>query len=107
MPDISEIWNEVKKNVTDYAEAKIQEAVKESKSDAKRFLNLLKDKGEKYSAAYIRGDLDKDDLEWLLLGIADLTEMKALEKRGLTKVRIQRFTNGLVDVVLDTLLKAI
>ena len=107
MPDISEIWNDVKQNVTDYAETKVKEAVKESKSDAKRFLNLLKEKGEKYSAAYIRGDLDKDDLEWLLLGIADLTEMKALAKRGLTKVRIQRFTNGLVNVVLDTLIKAV
>ena len=107
MPDISAIWKEVKVSVTEYAETKITEAVKESKSDAKRFLNLLKEKGERYSAAYIRGDLDKDDLEWLLLGVADLTEMKALEKRGLAKVRVQRFTNGLVDVVLNTLLKAI
>jgi hypothetical protein len=49
-----------------------------------------------------QGDLSKDDFEWLVAGKKDLAEMEALKQTGLALVRLERFQNALISLVIDT-----
>ena len=46
------------------------------------------------------GDMDEDDLRWLLQARDDLVSLENLKKQGLEKVALDRFVNGLIDVVV-------
>lgn len=45
---------------------------------------------------------EKDDFEWLVAGKKDLAEMQVLENAGLFLVRLERFQNALISLVMDT-----
>jgi hypothetical protein len=46
------------------------------------------------------GSMDEDDLRWLLQSKQDLLNLQALKAEGLAKVALDRFVNGLIDVVI-------
>ena len=46
------------------------------------------------------GDMDEDDLRWLLQSREDLVNLEALKMEGLAKVALDRFVNGLIEVVI-------
>jgi hypothetical protein len=48
------------------------------------------------------GQLSKDDYEWLLASKKDLAELVALKRAGLSKVGMDRFTNGVIDTTVST-----
>lgn len=52
-----------------------------------------------------KGDLTKDDFEWLLAGKKDVALLVALKQKGLAKVALDRFSNGLIDVIVATAFK--
>ena len=48
------------------------------------------------------GDIDEDDLRWLLESRDDLVALDALKKEGLTKVVLDNFINQLIEVIITT-----
>jgi hypothetical protein len=45
------------------------------------------------------------DFEFLLKGKKDLAEMEALKQLGLSKVRLDKITNGIIDVITGSVIK--
>jgi len=46
--------------------------------------------------------LTQDDYEWLILSKKDVVELQLLKEVGLSAVRIDRFKNALINLVIDT-----
>jgi hypothetical protein len=49
--------------------------------------------------------LSPDDLEWLVKGKMDAAELRALKEKGLAKVRLEKFRNSLVDLIVGSVVK--
>jgi len=45
------------------------------------------------------------DFEFLLKGKKDLAEMEALKQLGLSKVRLDKITNGIIDIITGSVIK--
>jgi len=100
-------------NFNDFVEA-IEEGVKEiakrtlkgfkdeAVEDTKAFLEMSKDDLERWTRLLANGDLSHEDFEWLLLGRRDVAELYALKQKGLALVRLDRFRNALLDLIIDT-----
>jgi len=73
--------------------------------DGKAFIEKSKADLERWTKMLAKGDLTRDDFEWLMVGKKDLAELVALKQKGLAKVALDRFINGLIDTVVSTAFK--
>lgn len=94
---INEVKKEAKilavKLIHDYQEMAVKESLvflNRTRSDLERWLKLM-----------ITGDLTREEFEWLVAGKKDLLDLYALEEAGLAKVRVDRFRNGLLKIIVD------
>lgn len=60
---------------------------------------------ERWTEGLTSGALSKADFEFLLKGKRDLAEMEALKQLGLSKIRINKITNGVIEVVVGSAVK--
>lgn len=74
----------------------------EALGDGNAFLKKTEDDLKRWTKLLSKGDLSEDDFEWLVLGKKDLAELYLLQQKGLALVRIDRFKNSLLDLVIDT-----
>ncbi len=49
-----------------------------------------------------QGYLTRDDFDWLVFGKKDLAALHALKQKQLTTVALDRFINGLIDIIVPT-----
>ena len=73
--------------------------------DGKAFLEKSKTDLERWTKMLAKGELTRDDFEWLVVGKKDLAELVALKQKGLAKVALDRFVNGLIDTIVSTAFK--
>lgn len=74
----------------------------EAVTDTKAFLEASKDDLQRWTKLLANSDLSQDDFEWLVMGRKDVAELHALKQSGLALVRIDRFKNALLNLVIDT-----
>ena len=74
----------------------------EALADAKVFLETSKDDAKRWSKLLAQGELTEEDYEWLILSKKDVVELQLLKDAGLAVVRIDRFKNALMNLVIDT-----
>jgi hypothetical protein len=79
---------------------------KEVTKDSLEFAENMKDDIERWTGQLARGELEREDFEWLLAAKKDLAEMNALKMKGLAQVRIDRIRNALVQTIIGTAIKA-
>lgn len=70
--------------------------------DARAFVVQAEMDLERWTALLASGHLTRDDFEWLVAGKKDLAELTALKRKGLSKVALDRFVNGLIDTIVTT-----
>jgi hypothetical protein len=73
--------------------------------DGKAFIENSGTDLKRWTEMLARGDLTRDDFEWLMVGKKDLAELFALKQKGLAKVALDRFVNGLIDTIVSTAFK--
>jgi hypothetical protein len=56
---------------------------------------------EDWKNQLVEGDMDEDDLRWLLQARDDLVNLETLKKEGLAKVALDSFVLGLIEVVIS------
>lgn len=74
--------------------------------DGKAFIEKSKADLARWTKMLAKGDLTRDDFEWLIVGKRDLAELVSLKQKGLAKVALDRFVNGLIDTIVSTAFKA-
>jgi hypothetical protein len=70
--------------------------------DARAFVEQVELDLQRWTALLASGHLTRDDFEWLVAGKKDLAELNALKRKGLSKVALERFVNGLLDTIVTT-----
>jgi len=70
--------------------------------DGKAFLGKAKKDIERWTELLVEGKLTQDEFGFLLAGKKDVAELEALKQAGLSAVRLTKFRNGLLRVVIDT-----
>jgi hypothetical protein len=88
-----------------YAAERWEDFKDEAIEDGEAFLSEAKDDLQRWTKALGNGDLSKDDFEWLVESKKDLFELHALKQKGLTKIKISKFINGVVDLIVNTAFK--
>lgn len=73
--------------------------------DANSFLEDTRADLERWTRLLARGELSRDEFQWLLSARLDLAKMVALKQAGLAKVRLDRFRKSLLDALTSTALR--
>jgi hypothetical protein len=89
----------------DFAKVNYEEYKDELLKDGTLFIEKAKSDLERWTEGLASGALSKDDFEFLLKGKKDLAQMEALKQLGLSKIRITKITNGIIDVVVGSAFK--
>lgn len=102
MANYDDFINAVEEGVKGLAKNTIKGFKDEAVTDAKAFLDASKDDLQRWTKLLANGELSQDDFEWLVMGRKDVAELHALKQKGLALVRIDRFKNALLNLVIDT-----
>ena len=105
MPTFNEFLSTIKDDLLEFAEENFEEYKDELLKDGNEFVKKAKKDLERWTEGLASGALSKADFEFLLKGKRDLAEMEALKQLGLSKIRVNRITNGVIDVVVGSAVK--
>jgi hypothetical protein len=107
MATFNEFWEQLKKELVEFAEYSWTDYKSAAISDGSAFLEKTKTDIERWTEMLAKGKLTRDDFEWLLVGKKDLAELEALKQAGVAKIALDRFINGLIDTIVSTAFKFI
>lgn len=105
MPTFNDFVSTLKNDLLDFAKINYEEYKDELLKDGTIFIEKAKADLERWTDGLASGALTKEDFEFLLKGKKDLAQMEALKQLGLSKIRITKITNGIIDVVVGSAFK--
>ena len=105
MPTFNEFLSTIKDDLLEFAKENLEEYKDELLKDGNAFVKKAKKDLERWTEGLASGALSKADFEFLLKGKRDLAEMEALKQLGLSKIRVNKITNGVIDVVVGSAVK--
>jgi len=105
MPTFNDFVSALKTDLLDFAKVNYEEYKDELLKDGTLFIEKAKSDLERWTDGLASGALSKADFEFLLKGKKDLAQMEALKQLGLSKIRITKITNSIIDVVVGSAFK--
>jgi hypothetical protein len=102
-----EFWAQLLANVETFAADKWNELKVDAVEDSKKFLTEVKDDVQRWISLLAEGKLTSDDLLWLIKGKRDLAQLLYLKEKGLTKPDLDKFFEGLLEIIISTAFKLI
>ncbi|MBA4358004.1 MAG: hypothetical protein C0405_09810 [Desulfovibrio sp.] len=105
MGTFADFLDMLKKELVEFAEYSWKDFKDAAVADGKDFLDSSKADLERWTKMLAKGELSRDDFEWLVVGKKDLAELTALKRLGLALVARDRFVNGLIDTIVATAFK--
>jgi len=102
MSNFDDFVDAVEEGVKELAKKTLKGFKDEALADAKSFLEASKDDLQRWTKLLAKGELSQNDFEWLVTGRKDVAELHALKQSGLAIIRLDRFKNALLDLVIDT-----
>ena len=105
--NFSDIFDQLKAGVVGLAKTTASHYLADAKKDGQNLLIEMKDDLERWTKMLINGDLTTKDFEWLVNSERDSIRMAALEQAGLAMIRIDQFKNSVLNLIVDTVFKAI
>jgi len=102
MSNFDDFIQAVQEGVEELAKKTLKGFKDEALTDAKTFLESSQDDLQRWTKLLAQGELTQDDFEWLIMGRKDVAELHALKQSGLALVRLDRFRNALLDLIIDT-----
>lgn len=102
MSNYHDFVNVIEEGVKDLAKKTLKGFKDGAIKDAKIFLKDSKKDFKRWTKLLAQEKLTQDDFEWLVLGRKDVIELNTLKRAGLGLVRVDRFKNALINLVIDT-----
>jgi hypothetical protein len=106
MSAFSNFETSVISGVEKLATGSLKDFLTEARTDAKSFLTLAEEDLKRWTSELADNKLTQDDFADLVKGDADLAELDALTQAGIIEADLQRFRDGLVNLVVDAAFKA-
>lgn len=107
MTSISEFLDALLDETADFAKDELKELVKEAKGDNRVFIKHIGDLTEEFIKLRALGQLTNDEFKELMEDVVDLNKMQFHKLSVQAKVRAERISNGIRDLVLNSLLALI
>ncbi len=98
---------QVIEDITTLAETLFKQNAKRAVKDAKDFLKTTEEQVAIWTKQLAAGEITTKNFESLVRGERDLAEMDALKQLGLSKVAIDTFTRGVIDILINAALAAV
>lgn len=76
-------------------------------NDSRDFLERSREGVARAVTLFAEGQIDKEDLEDLVLGKKDLAQMHALKQAGLASAAVDTFTNGVLNILVNAIFAAV
>jgi len=105
MPTFNDFISTAKNDLLDFAKENFEEYKDELLKDGSTFLEKTRSDIERWTEGLASGALSPADFEFLLKGKKDIAQMEALKQIGLSKIRISKITNGIIDVMVGSAVK--
>ena len=105
MPTFNDFLSTFKNDLVSFAKENLEEYKDELLKDGNAFVKKTKTDLERWTEGLTSGALSEADFEFLLKGKKDLAEMEALKQLGLSKIRINKITEGVIGVVVGSAFK--
>jgi hypothetical protein len=104
MSAIDQFVRTVEQQAKSLAEKLFKQFVRDAVSDVHNFLDQSRIDLNRWREELAHHQLDKDEFRSLVRGQLDVAEMRALKQAGLAQVKIDTFTSGLLDIVVNAAL---
>lgn len=101
MSRFDEFVNGVLEGAKQLARDMLQKGIEEARQDAESFLQRTDEKMRRWTGLLARGELKRDEFEFLVRSQTDLAELAALNRMGIEAARLQAFRNKLIDLVIN------
>jgi hypothetical protein len=105
MSDFDKFWEALKAGLMDLAGNLGQQYLQAALQDGNNFINAQQAHLQRWTVELATGKLSKEEFEDLVMGQKDLSEMVILKQEGLAQVQIDRFVNGVLNLVINTAVK--
>ena len=105
MPTFNDFVSTLKNDLLDFVKENLENYKDELLKDGTLFIEKAKSDLERWTDGLASGALSPADFEFLLKGKKDLAQMEALKQLGLSKIRITKITNSIIDVVVGSAVK--
>ncbi|WP_018616626.1 hypothetical protein [Segetibacter koreensis] len=101
--NFDQLFKDLETGAESLANEMFQDYMSQAKKDAQDAIDSMKADIQRWVIEVENGALTKEDLEFLLQEETELDEMKALKQAGLAAIQIDKFKNGLINMILKTL----
>jgi len=105
MPNFNDFLITLKDDLLDFAQENLEEYKDELVKDGTMFFEKTKSDVERWTDGLASGALSPADFEFLLKGKKDLAEMEALKQVGLAQAKLDKITNGIIDVITGSAIR--
>ncbi|KAA6438436.1 hypothetical protein FEM33_17265 [Dyadobacter flavalbus] len=100
--DFNQLYDSLKSGVETVAKESLNSYVSQATKDGKNALQDIKTNLQRWAVEVETGALTKEDLQFLLQEETALDELTSLKEAGLAAVQIDKFRNGLINMIIST-----
>jgi len=100
-------FTRIEKDISDLAKRLFKDFVNQAKGDGKQFVDDNKDAFVRRTEQFKNGEISEANYKNGLLNLLALAKMERLKQEGLAEVEIDKFTGGVIDILIDAGLRAI
>jgi hypothetical protein len=102
--DFQNVLETLKTEVTNLALLTVNNYKSEATADALNMLNMMKENLSTWTIELADGMISAKDFEFLVLGQKELIEMIALKQAGLAMIQVDEFKNGILNLIVKTVI---
>lgn len=107
MSSISEYLEVLVKDGKEFAKDELKDLLKEAKDDNRLFIRHMGELTEEFIKLRALGKIDNEEFKELMEDVVDLGKMQYLKLSVQAKARTQKISNGLIDLVINSLISII
>ncbi|GAA3773760.1 hypothetical protein [Flavobacterium ginsengiterrae] len=75
--------------------------------DLNNFLKTSAEKLERWTILYANGDINEEELEWLLKSQLDLVSLQTLQTAGISKIKLNTLKNNIIKLIFEIIINLI
>ena len=98
--DLEQLLKELKQESATLAKQVFKEFKTDAETDALELISSLEEDIKTWTLALAKGELTKDDFEWLVMAKKDLIEMIALKHAGISLIKLDELKAKLLNLVI-------
>lgn len=102
--NFKELFSTLKTGILSLAKTSFSDYLNDAVADGNSIIDDLKTNIESWSQLLADGDIDEDNFKSLIQGQKDLLEMMALTEAGMTEIQIDKFKNGVFDLITNAVM---